>query len=510
MKRIFFFLMLVAALLAFAAVGTAEERIVDAAALDVLGAAHAGYAVVSPTQWGDTAAAALCKDGENILCIAEKQNGAWRVTIDHKMALRQGEKLPSLLLDTDTVLFWSYQLGERTSCFYCAVCDGGLWRVTDWRTVVPYDGGIREEFISFSTAGDVPVIVKTVYREDENENVLSFVDSIPYPIGALADLMPLAAFDVTRFPTCDYPMTDLTNEPIKAAAASSLFPDDTYLGGSLTDTSMQFLLSKPDGVLVLAGITFTETDGWKTVESTPLPKGTVYGYQNFATSLYFPNGLLADVSLFTNGQWGISLIYSTPPDNEMLVLGENWIADQLLAPNTRYYGDHPWSDITAMDWNTLPMSLESAVHMLDQSAWAVVSNPNPEDRLHLRTQPQKDAPSLGKYYNGTAVRVLGENGDWLHVSVYGAEGWMMKRYLARSEAMNAVTSNGPTLSFVTYPALLYESPKSEYPFCKLVGDEDCFDMRVLGVVSDRWLHVWFMISGRSGYVLQDALTSEND
>ncbi|MEG0513837.1 MAG: SH3 domain-containing protein, partial [Clostridia bacterium] len=80
------------------------------------------------------------------------------------------------------------------------------------------------------------------------------------------------------------------------------------------------------------------------------------------------------------------------------------------------------------------------------------------------------------YYNGTAVRVLGENGDWLHVSVYGAEGWMMKRYLARSEAMNAVTSKGPTLSFVTYPALLYESPKSEYPFCKLVGDEDCFDM----------------------------------
>ncbi|MEG0494497.1 MAG: SH3 domain-containing protein, partial [Clostridia bacterium] len=170
----------------------------------------------------------------------------------------------------------------------------------------------------------------------------------------------------------------------------------------------------------------------------------------------------------------------------------------------------PWSDITAMDWNTLPMSLESAVHMLDQSAWAVVNNPNPEDRLHLRTQPQKDAPSLGKYYNGTAVRVLGENGDWLHVSVYGAEGWMMKRYLARSEAMNAVTSKGPTLSFVTYPALLYESPKSEYPFCKLVGDEDCLDMRVLGTVSDRWLHVWFMISGRSGYVLQDALTSEND
>ncbi|MEG0767889.1 MAG: SH3 domain-containing protein, partial [Clostridia bacterium] len=372
---------------------------------------------------------------------------------------------------------------------------------------------IRSERISFGAVGDAPVIVKTVYREDENENVLSYVQSIPYPIGALANLAPLAVFDVTRFPAHDDPMTDWTNASIKDAAASYLFPEDTYLGGSLTETSMQFLLGKPNGTLVLVGVIFTESDGWKTVESTPLPEGTVYGYQNFTTSLYFPTGLLANVSLFANGKWGISLICNAAPDNEMVMLGENWIAENTFAPDVRYYGDHPWGDITRIDWNAMPMSLrlESAVQqMLDQSTWAVVNNPNPEDRLHLRTQPHKDAPSVGKYYNGTAVRVLGENGDWLHVRVYGVEGWMMKRYLARGEAMNAVPSKGPSLDFAVYPGALYENLQSEYPFYTLTSSDDCYDMQICGVAGDKWFHVWFASSGRSGYVRQDALTSRND
>ena len=32
---------------------------------------------------------------------------------------------------------------------------------------------------------------------------------------------------------------------------------------------------------------------------------------------------------------------------------------------------------------------------------AVVNNPDSNDRLNLRTNPSPDAPTLGKYYNGT-------------------------------------------------------------------------------------------------------------
>lgn len=303
-------------------------------------------------------------------------------------------------------------------------------------------------------------------------------------------------------------MTDATNESIKAAAAAYLFPEDTYLGGSLTQTSMQFLLGKPNGTSVLAGVTFTESDGWKVVESTPLPEGTVYGYQNFSTSLYFPNGLLADVNLFSNGKWGVSLVVGDNNGTTSIVLGENWIADQLLAASTRYYGDHPWSDITRIDWNALPTSLESAVQGMDQSSWAVVNNPNPTDRLHLRIAPQKNASSLGKYYNGTAVRVLDESDEWLHVDVYGVEGWMMKQYLARGEAMNAVIPRGPLPNAATYPIDLFESPDSEYSFYQLIRYGDGLDMRICGVVGDDWFHVWFMGSGRSGYVRKNAFAKE--
>ena len=97
-----------ALLLAITLGGIAEERTVDTQAIEALGAAHAGYAVVSPTQWGDTAAAALCKDGESILCMVQKQNGAWHVTIDNKTALQQGDRLSSITLDTDSSLFWRY------------------------------------------------------------------------------------------------------------------------------------------------------------------------------------------------------------------------------------------------------------------------------------------------------------------------------------------------------------------------------------------------------------------
>ncbi len=64
---------------------------------------------------------------------------------------------------------------------------------------------------------------------------------------------------------------------------------------------------------------------------------------------------------------------------------------------------------------------------------ATVSNPNPEDRLHLRLQPGAESPSLGKYYNGCSVTVLGPTdggSNWYHVRIGTLEGYMDGRYLA--------------------------------------------------------------------------------
>ena len=42
----------------------------------------------------------------------------------------------------------------------------------------------------------------------------------------------------------------------------------------------------------------------------------------------------------------------------------------------------------------------------DYPAYAVVNNPNPQDRLHLREAPSADSASLGKYFNGVFAYVL--------------------------------------------------------------------------------------------------------
>lgn len=95
--------------------------------------------------------------------------------------------------------------------------------------------------------------------------------------------------------------------------------------------------------------------------------------------------------------------------------------------------------------------LNGATPDLDQTGWAVVSNPDPADRLHLRTEADKASRSQGKFYNGTPVRVLRQRGDWTEVQIgFGTTartGWMMTKYLAFDFDMDKVKDAFPELIF---------------------------------------------------------------
>lgn len=72
-----------------------------------------------------------------------------------------------------------------------------------------------------------------------------------------------------------------------------------------------------------------------------------------------------------------------------------------------------------------------------------VSNPNPADRLNLRTQPRTSAPSLGRYYNGVPVYVLGSAiSGWAPVQIAGSDvtGYMQERYLTTASVSSAAPS----------------------------------------------------------------------
>lgn len=74
--------------------------------------------------------------------------------------------------------------------------------------------------------------------------------------------------------------------------------------------------------------------------------------------------------------------------------------------------------------------------------YAVVNNPNEGDRLNLRALPDRNAQSLGKYVNGTCVKVLEWQGEWAFVQVGETQGYMMTAYLAdRQEPVTSMATN---------------------------------------------------------------------
>ncbi len=73
----------------------------------------------------------------------------------------------------------------------------------------------------------------------------------------------------------------------------------------------------------------------------------------------------------------------------------------------------------------------------DSRTLGMVVNADPRDRTDLRETPEQDSQSLGRFYTGTQVVVLGEAGVFYHVRVCLDEGYMMR------SAIRIVEQEGP-------------------------------------------------------------------
>lgn len=172
-----------------------------------------------------------------------------------------------------------------------------------------------------------------------------------------------------------------------------------------------------------------------------------------------------------------------------------------------FVGDLAQMVLDGADLTTLPGTREALAAALNRDGWAVVRNPDPADRLHLRVQPDRSAESLGKFYNGTPLSVLGQEGDWTRVALGldGPEGWMMTRYLAFGSEMDGVEPVFPHLMYVLeledrQPA--YSAPR-EGPEKELAGS-----IYVVGVVEDEF-YILLTDLGDAGYVPQSWLWEGN-
>ena len=118
--------------------------------------------------------------------------------------------------------------------------------------------------------------------------------------------------------------------------------------------------------------------------------------------------------------------------------------------DSRIVGSLDNIDLMTTDFTNIPLTLDALKQAINREDWAVVNNPNPEDRLYLRPKAGERDASLGKFYNGTPVRVLETKKDWCRVKIgaNGPEGWMMKKFLAFGEQMNSVETAFPALDLL--------------------------------------------------------------
>jgi len=293
--------------------------------------------------------------------------------------------------------------------------------------------------------------------------------------------------------------------PADEALVKELLPDYTLAEGNVVDNEMRLLMNRPDGALVFVGAVQDDAGQWHLHESSPLPEGTILGVENFVHSLGIPANdyyHCVSVSPYADDTWGISMIY--PHDSSLFLLGKDWISNGTHAFDGAF-GAHPWGNVAGIDWSALPQSYEEALAALDTGDFAVVYNPDPADRLHLRAKPDRKADSLGKFYSGTPVRIIEPGEEWTMVSAAGMEGWMMTKYLVFGDDMGSVEYAGPWLDQKQEETKIF-SAANDAAFLRIMSYETFF---VIGVHGDDWYIIWLPDSDEYAFVRQDDLWPGN-
>ena len=465
------------------------------------------------SQWDDTAACFAEKDGRKTLCVLDKQNGSWQLVVMNPNALRQDWDYPSLLLDSDQAVFWAYQQNDMGFGFMCSRDQDGNWGNVGVTMTEPFSSDEVYVYTVDWTEENGGEIVFRIRHEDDNENLV--LEEAPHYLPApwLKNRIQLATFDVNHFPALG-PMIDdyfgWPGEVFLQDAAVGLMPEGyAYIHGILQDNEMHFFMRKPSGekVYVVCDYTFNPHEV-NLIESSPLPEDSVLGIENFTKSLGWENDHMVSIQNLPQHPW-CGLDQSWGEDGPIMFGMDCAFTDEYRI----YVGNHPWANISDIDWSTVPKTLDEAISQMDAGniniCYAVVNNSKPTDRLHLREKPDKGSRSLGKYYNGTPVKVWEIKGNWAQVNIGDKMGWMMKKYLIMGEKGKALlcdTSAMPQLLMSGRELHLYAEPDGTLCEKVLYWQPT---MKVIGIIGDDWYHVWFPQTNEFYFVRQSELWAGN-
>ena len=184
------------------ALAAAQEGLPQGA-IDALAAAHPGYEISAYDGWGDEArgqyAAVISKDGDNILCIAEKGEGdeGYILTIDNTNAVYDHEAPPSLMIDSGGDCLYYIYGGDQSSTHFHAVKENGVWGGVDVISYYAAEGGFRTVWGGI----DRGMLLYEHMLEDENGNLLSRWYDVPVLVSTegerqfLLDRIDISLFD---------------------------------------------------------------------------------------------------------------------------------------------------------------------------------------------------------------------------------------------------------------------------------------------------------------------------
>ncbi|MBR3795282.1 MAG: SH3 domain-containing protein [Clostridia bacterium] len=281
-------------------------------------------------------------------------------------------------------------------------------------------------------------------------------------------------------------------DSMKEAAAR--YAGYTFVQGEEAEDMICMIMGRPDGKrVVIGGVRHTEDGEYATQQSAPLPDGVSarieYAMENKTFTLFLGEAEKG-YSLAPYGEtWGVAI------GDE--IVGHFWVIIS-RSPNSAWcFGRHPWSDMSIIDWTKLPEERGDVLAVMDTQDWATPASPNYHDRVHLRAAPRKDAVSLGKYYNGTPIRVLDRGEEWTHVSIFGVEGYMMTKCLAFGSHVSLVDNGLYRQVLNEESAEIYEWPDRSTAHTTIRAR--CGIM-ILAVVGDDWYHVWDIREGKAGYL----------
>lgn len=295
------------------------------------------------------------------------------------------------------------------------------------------------------------------------------------------------------------------------AMAAKMCPQYIFLDGAAGENACIFLMQRPDGETVLTGFT-RENGAWRMQESAPLPD-TAYleevygGGENIVLNIE-PDGCTAEYPLrltagWNGGTWLISALHRTM-DEEAVQLMENGL--YVNCAGMLYGSVNLERDVFRVDWSSFPQRAAEMYACL-QDDWGVVRHQS------APLCESADGSIWRTYLLGTPVQILSDDGDWLHVAVFGGRerGYMPRSAVAVgqeqvSEGLGVWRSGVETLPWQA-PTL---ETASGTPLYGVMGGEASAETeepqywQVLCDLGDGWYHVLDETDGLAWYVQTDA------